>query len=137
MGVTEAWRVEGPKTWTPKLHQAVIDKMGDDEHVLRLFSGRCSAQLRGDLLREFEDMIERFVKRASLEIKTQPTVLQPLAVSLAMAPLRVGLTSGIALRVSWGFDSAQAKFRFCSRYQFLRVGSDQSTADFNAFVESL
>ena len=91
------FRNEGPlkvavyKAWAPKLHDAAVRNMGDTEHELRLFSARCTNDLKDEFLREYEDLIDRFFKRASLEIKTQPTKVRPLAVSLAMAPLRVGL----------------------------------------------
>lgn len=65
--------------------------MGDGDHELRLLSARCTPELKGDFVREFEALVERFIRRASLEIKTRPTGVRPLAVSLAMAPLRVGL----------------------------------------------
>lgn len=91
------FREDGPlktavyKAWAPKLHTLVVNNLGDKEHGLRIFSGRCTPELKESFLREYEDLIERFVKRASLEVKTQPTKVQPLAVSLALGPLRVGL----------------------------------------------
>ncbi len=91
------FRDDGPlkeavyKSWIPKLNKIVLDNMGDGEHVSRIFSARCTPELKASFLQEFEDLIERFIKRASLEIKTQPGRTKPMAASLALGPLRVGL----------------------------------------------
>ncbi len=91
------FRDDGPlkaavyKAWAPKLHAAAVRNMGDGAHTLRLFSARCTPELKADFQRELEDLVDRFIRRASLELKTQPAAVQPLAVSIAMAPLRVGL----------------------------------------------
>jgi len=91
------FRDDGPlkdavyKAWVPKLHKFAIDRSGDGDHVLKVFSARCSLDLRADFLREFGDLVERFIKRAAVEIKTQPSTVKPFAASLATAPLRVGL----------------------------------------------
>ncbi len=91
------FRDDGPlkaavyKAWAPKLHDAAIRNMGDGVHALRLFSARCTPALKADFQRELEDLVERFIRRASLELKTQPGAVEPLAVSVAMGPLRVGL----------------------------------------------
>jgi hypothetical protein len=65
--------------------------MNDGRHLLRLFSGRCTEELKASFLKEYEDLVERFVRRATLETKTQPNAVKSVAVSLAMGPLRVGL----------------------------------------------
>ncbi len=91
------FRDDGPlktavyKAWTPKFHRLVVDRMDDPRFGLRLFSARCSPSLRESFIAEFEDMVERFVRRADLDRKTQPDKLEPFAVSLASAPLRIGL----------------------------------------------
>jgi hypothetical protein len=91
------FRDDGPlkaavyKSWGPKFHQLVISKMGDADHNLRLMSVRCTPELKESFSIEFEAMIARFVKRASLEVKTQPSRVRPLAISLASGPFRIGL----------------------------------------------
>ncbi len=91
------FRDDGPlktavyKAWAPKLHDAALKNMGDGAHGLRLFSARCTPELKADFQRELEELVARFIRRASIELKTQPAAVEPLAVSVAMAPLRVGL----------------------------------------------
>ena len=91
------FRSDGPlkaavyKAWAPKLHSLVLANMNQPEHTLRLFSARCTPELRQIFLDDFEELVDRIVKLASLEARTNPTRVRSMGVSLAVGPIRIGL----------------------------------------------
>lgn len=79
------------RAWLPRFHQTVLDRMESPDYGLRLFSARCTPELKQSFTAEFADLAESFMKRATLDQKTQPDRLESFAVSLATGPFRVGL----------------------------------------------
>lgn len=91
------FRSDGPlksavyRDWSPSFHQRVLDRLGDDDHFMYVFSAQASDAARTEFLREFQQLAKEFLKSASFELKTQPELVKPVGFCFSAGPYRVGL----------------------------------------------
>lgn len=91
------FRDDGPlklavyRDWAPKFHAMVVQRMLEPDYSLRLFSLRCSPELRASFMQEFNGIVDDLIRRADLETRASPNLVNSMAVSLAVGPFRIGL----------------------------------------------
>ena len=86
--------------WFPQFCEKVLLNMQQDNHHLKIFSVKASKESRNEFLSNYNELVNSFLKKASLDIKTQPQNVQPVGVSLAVGPYRVGLDEKLSINGS-------------------------------------
>ena len=79
------------RSWIPQFSKTVLQRMTDDSHGVRVFSCRSLPASQNWFLTEYQNLVEDFLKKASIEAKTQPEKTRPFGASLLNGPYRVGL----------------------------------------------
>ena len=79
------------RDWAPKFHTLVVQRMLEPNYNLRLFSLRCTPELKASFMQDFSELVDDFIRRADRETRAFPNQVNSMAVSLAVGPFRIGL----------------------------------------------